>query len=244
MQRSIRPPRGAAASAAGSSSSAGEARADDVEPVEQPRDVHARDGPRLVGSARRAAAMTPGSRRPPSSDEHAHEPEPLGLDGADVLLEAGMGPRHDQGRACRATGSRRTCCSRPSRRWPQSPCSIRSSILVSKAMASRLRVAGDALEEAASPVPVHERPEDDEGRQLDRRVGLVGGDHPVDEVVAVAAAAGRDQRRRAPWSASGSASAPSAAAPRAADNRCRRCAARRRAAGRAPSAARRSRSSP
>lgn len=57
--------------------------------------------------------------------------------------------------------------------------------------------AGDALGELLALFAGHEGAEDDQRRQVDGAVGLVGRDHPVDHAGAIAAAAGRDQDERA-----------------------------------------------
>jgi hypothetical protein len=53
-------------------------------------------------------------------------------------------------------------------------------------------MAVDALQEAAPAVAVDERAEDDQ-RGQGGGFGLVGRDHPIDEVVAVASAARGDE---------------------------------------------------
>ena len=110
------------------------------------------------------------------------------------------------GRACRATGSRRRCCSRPSRRRRR-PCPSACSILVSKAMASSFGWRAMRSMKPRRRSRLMNGPKTMTAGMSRLGLGLVGGNHPVDEVVAVAAAAGRDQNEGLLASASGSASA-------------------------------------
>src|SRR5882672_11172036 len=126
--------------------------------------------------------------------EHRHQAELGGALGADMLLEARLGARHDERalveREHLAEGvvaAHRYHCGR-----------AREQVL-------ELAVEGDrvdalqprgALHELALPIGLHERPQDEQHRVRQQRVVLVGAQHPLDQSVAVAAAAGGDEQER------------------------------------------------
>ena len=166
--------------------------ADPLEPVEQ---VRSRER-RMAGAAarQRAQRCAPSRRvaRAVVGSSIAHQPELRRALGADVLLQPRLGARHDAAPACRTTGSRRRCCSRPwrpRRRRPLDQLSMR----LSKVIASTRRSSRDPVHEVRPLLGRHERPEHQQRRMRRAGIVLVGADHPVDQLRAVAAAAGGDQ---------------------------------------------------
>src|SRR5262245_2031217 len=126
--------------------------------------------------------------------QHAHQAELRRARGADELLEARLGARHDE----RALVERQHLAESVVAAHGHYAGGAREQRL-------ELAVEGDrvdalelrrAVHELGLALGLHERPEHQQRRIRQQRIVLVGAQHPVDQPVAVAAAAGGHQQER------------------------------------------------
>ena len=126
--------------------------------------------------------------------EHARKPQGLRLLGADELLAPGHRARHEQGSLVQRQDFAKGIVTAHRHHAGGG----RHQRLHLGVEGNRLKtvVPGDPLEELGLAVGLHERTQDDERRVRQMRVGLVGAQHPIDQYLAVAAAARGYQEER------------------------------------------------
>ncbi len=127
--------------------------------------------------------------------QHPHEAEPFRREGADRLLPPWLRARHQHSGPVEGQDLAEGVVAAHG----DDACRLAHQELdlaVEGDGGHALTQRGDAPVETFADRGVEERPERDQAGQGDRGVGLVGGNHPVDQARAVAAAARRDEQER------------------------------------------------